>query len=1047
MRLQRKHSRYLVRAVTLTLSYLVVGLAGLQLAGDPLWVTVLFPAAGVALAAMLAMGRRFAPAVALGSYLMNRLVLDGDHLPQPDVAAVGIAIGATLQAVVGATLVERRVTRPLTLAEPRDLLLFAGLGAALACLVSATIGVTSLWLSGRVAGFAAALPAWLSWWLGDTVGVLIAAPIALTLIGRPRRVWRPRGLSVGLPLLLGCLLLGGATYVVTRWDRQRNQDDFEQDALTAVSNVRVRAAESLLALQAARSMLLVAPELTRADFELGTARYLAGDGTLLALGVAWRVAPARLARFEADAQAEGLADYRVHDRAGPGSEAQPAGADRVAIRLIEPLARNRAALGVNIPSVARAGAALDGAVASGEPGATPAFRLSQAVGGETGVVVYQALYAGRPETPEERRAAFRGTVFATLRPDAMLAPARHGLPAYLSLCLVDLTSTPIERLAGPPGCEQPGGRPTVQRSLDFGGREWALRVIAPHGLPTQGNVSLPFAVMGTVAVGLLGMLLLMISGRAQRIEDLVRARTLQLQREIAEREEASEALGASEQRLRNIFESAPIGIVFASLDGIMEDVNPTFCQMLGRSAEEIKGLHVREITVEADRGNLLEPVARIVAGQISTYVGERRLMRGDGSTLHVRISVKLMPGDATRPARIVAAVQNLEDELRVAELERARQAAEAASQAKTEFLSRMSHELRTPLNAMLGFTQLLEMDAAEPLSARQRNRAEQIQLAGWHLLEMINDVLDLSRIEAGSMRLAPAPLDLATLVEEARALVEGDAAARGLQIRVELEAQARRAWGDPTRVKQILTNLLSNAVKYNVAGGTITLSARAAAPDWVVVGVADTGLGMTAEQLANLFQPFNRLGREHGGPSGTGIGLVISRRLAELMGGSLTVSSSAGIGSVFSLRLPSGPAREAPRDAGADTVLPPIEGPRRVVYIEDNPTNAEVMRGMFEQRPQLTLEIHASGLAGLEAVLAAPPDLVLLDLQLPDADGVELLRRLRLRWSDAELPVVCVSANALSEQIDACEALGIRAYLTKPVALRELLGVLDRVLA
>ena len=1047
MRLQRKHVWYLVRSTALALSYLAVGLAGLQLAGDPLWVTVLFPASGLALAAMLAMGRRFAPAITAGSFVMNLLLLQHDGLPHAGIAIVGIALGATLQALVGAWLIERYVSRPLTLTEPRDLLLFAALGGVLACLVSASIGVGSLWATGRVGAPNSALSAWAAWWLGDTIGVLVAAPVVLTLIGRPRRVWRPRGFSVGLPMVISCLLLGGATYMLVRWDGEREQDSFERDALTAASAVQVHATEPLLALQAARSMLLVAPELRRDDFARGTARYLRSDSTLLALGLARRVPVAQQASFDAAARAEGLDDYAVHERERPGDVLRPRDADRVAIRLIEPLEGNRGALGVDILSIGRAGATLAGAMLSGQPTATPSFPLTQAAGVVHGVVVYQALYKGSPTTPEARRTTFSGAVFATLRPDHMIAAAERSLPPHLILCMVDLTDGAGERLAGPPGCDQLGNRPTVQRALDFGGRRWALRVIAPHGLPKQDNVSMPFAVMGAVAIGLLGMLLLMVSGRAQRIEDLVRARTLQLQHEIVEREEGAQALAASEQRLRDIFDSAPIGIVFASLDGLMEDVNPTFCNMLGRSAAEIRGVHVGEITVAEDQGKLIAPVAQIVAGQISTYVGERRLKRRDGSTLHVRVSLKLMPGDGGRPPRVVAAVQNLEDELRLQELERARQAAEAASQAKTEFLSRMSHELRTPLNAMLGFTQLLEMDATEPLSERQRSRAEQIQLAGWHLLEMINDVLDLSRIEAGSMRLTPGPLDLDTLVEEARALVETDARAQRLRLHIAMGADASRAWGDGTRVKQILTNLLSNAVKYNVAGGWVTLSTHSAEAGWIEIRVADTGLGMTPEQLSNLFQPFNRLGREHGGPSGTGIGLVVSRRLAELMGGSLHAESRAGQGSVFTLRLPSGEGRDAPVAGAAAEHTPVIHGARRVVYIEDNATNAEVMRGMFDQRPQLELSIFDSGQEGLQAVLARRPDLVLLDLQLPDIDGLEVLRHLRQRWDDAALPVVCVSANALPEQVRACEALGIRSYLTKPVALRELLAVLDRVLA
>jgi PAS domain S-box-containing protein len=1044
MRSPRKLAWFLAKSLMLCLAYLALALAGLELAGDPQWVSVLFPAAGLALAAVAVMGWRYAPAIAAGAFLTSLATPQGAGHSWSALASVSIALGSALQALFGAWLLRRFVSRPLVLCEPRDLLRFALLGAVLASTVSASIGIGALRLSGLMDPRAAISSAWLSWWIGDTIGVLVATPVVLTLIGRPQRAWRARRLSVGVPLLLSCVLMAMATRLVVGWDHQRATDAFERDALTAANAVQLRTREPLLALEAARSMLLVAPRLTRQDFELGSASYLRADGPLVALGLARQLSAAQAADFEQAARADGLAGYRVTNRHDPESVVPPQGEPPLAIRLIEPLAPNARALGVNIRSIRHARPALELAQLSGNPSATAGFELSQQ---GMGVVVYAPLYEGQPDTPEARAAAFRGVVFATLRPARLLTSAAARLPDYLRLCLVDLDPESEQHLAGDPGCEALQGLPLREHAIEFGGRRWALRIYAPEGLPLHDPVSVPFAMLGAVAIGLLGMLLLMVSGRAQRVEDQVRMRTAQLQREIAEREVATQALAASEQRFRDIFESVAIGIVFTSMDGVLKAANPHFCAMLGLPLDALLEHHVADFTVAEDRGSFMEQRAQLENGEIGGFVAERRLLRADGSVLFARVKVRSMPDTQGRPTRMVATVQDVGDEFRMRDLERAREAAEAANRAKTEFLSRMSHELRTPLNAMLGFTQLLEMDHAEPLSARQHSRAVQIQQAGWHLLEMINDTLDLSRIEAGAMRLDPAMLDLDMLLREAQALVEADARARHLQMRCELGPNAVRAYGDATRVKQIVTNLLSNAVKYNRPGGGITISTELSEAGWVEISVADTGMGLSAEQLADLYQPFNRLGREHGGPSGTGIGLVICKRLAELMGGSLSASSTVGLGSVFVLRLPAqGHAALSDTPATAPA-LPAVLETRRVMYIEDNPMNVAVMRGIFEQRPQLELVVQPTGKAGLSAVLTERPDLLLLDMQLPDLNGEEVLRRLRLHWDDSQLPVVVISANALPEQIAACRALGVREYLTKPVDLRQVLTLLDQLLA
>jgi len=379
-------------------------------------------------------------------------------------------------------------------------------------------------------------------------------------------------------------------------------------------------------------------------------------------------------------------------------------------------------------------------------------------------------------------------------------------------------------------------------------------------------------------------------------------------------------------------------------------------------------------------------------------------------------------------------------------VERAREAAEAANRAKSDFLSRMSHELRTPLNAMLGFAQLLDMDRQHPIHPSQRPWVEQIEQAGWHLLEMINDVLDLSRIDSGNLRLAIETVDIGDALLAATTMVERDARTRRIAVTRTVAADASAVRGDATRIKQILINLLSNAVKYNVDGGRIHVATRAAG-DSVEIVVTDTGLGMTTEQLGALFQPFNRLGRERSQQEGTGIGLVISQRLAELMGGSLQARSTPGAGSAFILALPGvSEPRAQPAGPGRAPEAPADYHRRRVHYVEDNETNVEVMRGVLAQRPQVLLDVSVTGLDGLAAIRARRPDVVLLDMHLPDIDGLELLRHLKDDPSTAGIPVVVVSADAMQSQIDASRAAGADRYLTKPVSVAQVLSVVDELL-
>ena len=394
------------------------------------------------------------------------------------------------------------------------------------------------------------------------------------------------------------------------------------------------------------------------------------------------------------------------------------------------------------------------------------------------------------------------------------------------------------------------------------------------------------------------------------------------------------------------------------------------------------------------------------------------------------------------------------------EEKRAREAVEASSRAKTDFLSRMSHELRTPLNAVIGFAQLLRMDTTRPLSTEQVERVKHVETAGEHLLALVNDVLDLARIESGEMSVTQESVSVGAIVEEAANMVSPLVSDAGVEIFLTLGARAkpRRSasligeppvadldvWvqADRVRLRQILVNLLSNAVKYNRPGGSVTLDWHAA-NGRCEVSVADTGQGIPSQQLSNLFEPFNRLGAESSKVEGTGIGLVLSRQLAEMMGGELQISSVFGEGTtaLLTLKIAKAPEPVAPRPVpvAADRVTQEL----RVLYAEDNEVNAELMHQIVRLRPYVSLRVAENGSAALEMAAADPPDLMLIDMNLGDMTGLDVARALQRQRATRDIRMVALSADALPDQIDAAMRCGFEGYLTKPIKFDQLLALLD----
>ena len=441
-------------------------------------------------------------------------------------------------------------------------------------------------------------------------------------------------------------------------------------------------------------------------------------------------------------------------------------------------------------------------------------------------------------------------------------------------------------------------------------------------------------------------------------------------------------------------------------------------------------LDTREVSVEANLPEAYEFRVRLPDGAYR-WLASRSVVVRDGAGIPLRrVGVNW---DITES-------KNAEIARRQAEL------AEREIQAKSQFLSRMSHELRTPLNAVLGFTQLLQIEASQAAASSQVAKLGHIRSAGEHLLSLINDVLDLSSLESGELKLQLQPVDMATLVAQSVPLVESLAAQHEVTIRT--RAVEGIALADPKRVRQVLFNLFSNAIKYNRRGGQVLIESRIEGPR-VVLTVRDTGRGLAPDQVAHLFEPFNRLGVESEGIEGTGIGLTIVKALVEGMGGTVAVSSRRGQGTVFEVALPlaTGDLATVPVAPAPEPIVTSTDRCERtgqLLYIEDNAVNVMLVEELVKNLTGLQIASEPTGAAGVARARTLRPDVILVDLQLPDFDGFEVLRRLRALPETATTPCIALSANAMPEDIRRGIEAGFSEYWTKPIDFKVFLSSLEK---
>lgn len=515
-------------------------------------------------------------------------------------------------------------------------------------------------------------------------------------------------------------------------------------------------------------------------------------------------------------------------------------------------------------------------------------------------------------------------------------------------------------------------------------------------------------------------------------------------------EHSDSQLAQERNRLHAVIHSLGDGLCWLDAQGAILLANQVACELLDGSPEQIPGQSFPRLA-GIDVGDFIHRIQAVLQSGVPFREEDHVFFTAAGRSFPVAYVINPVNAEhLPRDGGVVLVFRDISERKQVLEeMRHAKEAAEAGNRAKSEFLSRVSHELRTPLNAILGFAQLMESDPLDPLGADHRESLGEIIRAGHHLLQLINEILDLARVESGRIGISLEDVSVGEILADCLALIAPLAASYGIEV-LPIQAELRDLYvsADHTRLKQVLLNVLANAVKYNRTAGQVDILVDSASLDQLSIGIRDTGVGISPQELEMIFEPFHRVedGRQI---EGTGIGLTISRRLMKLMHGEILVESTWGAGSTFWLQLQYGNRPQSSVEAGAE-MAPEVAASSMqrylALYIEDNPANLQLVVKILKRRPEIELLTAISAEQGLELAYRRRPDLVLLDINLPGMDGFQALEQLKAAPSTRAIPVVGLSANAQPCDIERAHQSGFHDYLTKPLEVNQLLRVIGTLL-
>ena len=890
--------------------------------------------------------------------------------------------------------------------------------------------------------------------------------------------------------VLGVVLAGGVCASLTldgavrAWERDRLQSLLNNRAGERAQLLQTQVLCSMEALHSIGALMNTRGEVDRRAFRAFVQDALARQPDLQALGWTPCVPAALRAQYEAAAQADGWPNFEFTQKDAKGNTVRAADAEGyLPVYYVEPLKTNYTAVGFNLASDPARRAALQQARETNSAVATSAIHLVQESENQLGFIVYLPVYQPAPSAPGASRGkTLKGFASAVFRVQNLLRPVMQDLASEgLEVSVLDSSAggASLLHLAGPAVVQGPEG--TAQ--LTIAGRQWlvTLRPTPEFVAAHTGGQSRTILVTGLLITFLLTAYIFNGMRRTSEIELRVTERTLQLSNEVADRKRAEELARLAEARYRSIFENSIEGIFQTSPDGRYISANRALAEIYGyESIEEL----IADLTNIAGqlyveprrREEFVQQIQR--NGAVSEF--ESQVYRKDGSIIWISENARAARDESGRVLYYEGTVVNVTErksaegslrrnrdelesrvlertlelakinealEAEVAERKRAEDAAAAANRAKSAFLASMSHEIRTPMNAILGYAQVLERDPT--LRASQREALQTVLSSGNHLLELIDDVLEISKIEAGRIELRTAEFDLAALTRDVAGMFRQRCRQKSVALRVEnAGGEPDRVVGDERKLRQVLINLMGNAVKFTDEG-SITLRVTTEAGRRRRFEVVDTGIGIAPEARGAIFEAFNQGPTDHR-RGGSGLGLAIARQHIELMGGHLTVTSSSGgpdSGSVFSFALPLEPARSPCNSvASGSRVVGLARGHVvRAMVVDDIPENRNILARMLTMAG-CDVALAESGGEALARMEQGPPDIVFIDILMPGLGGVETAQRIRARFGGHQVKLVAASASALGhEQREYLDA-GFHDFLAKPVRLEKLYALLENCL-
>ncbi|MBB3033606.1 CHASE domain-containing protein [Alteriqipengyuania lutimaris] len=1030
----------LVRDVALlAIGYFVGGYIGISLAVPPGYATIVWPASGVALCALLVRGSRVWPGVWLGSFALNAIMASGGSTTLAEswpafAIATALGVGASLQAVAGLAMA-RRFNAGLELANLRRLVVALVLVVVLPCLIAPTIGVSTLLVAGAIDP-SMVTGNWLTWYAGDVLGVSLILPILLLSSRSPVAVrWRGRSLQ-GASTLVALSLAGTLLLTFYAWqflsEREYNQAEANLAAMAATTDgaLRYRLEIYQRALEGGAAFVTVNGAPTPSEWREYVAR-LDIERTypgMHGFGVFEEVADDDLAEFRQRFAGEFGDRFAVHPQVDRSRH--------FIINRVEPLSENLAALGLNLAFEEGRREAIALSTARQDPVLTRPIVLVQDEDQGAGFLLVSPILdeAGQPTGRWVFAPLVAEELFTGLTP-------QQGTDFAFEVFHGDEPLEEALLYASDEVAEDP--RFEALRTISMAGQPFTLRWSSLRAFENRSLSSAPVLALfsGFTITILLGILLVIFIRRESHVLREVQEATA----ELAERNRMLELAEATAHIGHWHLDLATHQIRWSDEVHRLHGLEP------GDTPELEKAI---EFYHPDDRSIVEESLEAAMTTHVS-YRFKARLLTTKGDLRHVEVRGRVETDEYGEPAALIGVIIDRTDETQMRErLTETIEEARAADRAKSSFLANMSHEIRTPMNGVLGFT---ELALAEEKVPEQKRRLQMIADSGNAMLRLLNDLLDFAKIEAKQMAIVSEPTDLRHTLGSCQRLMEPVARERGIGLILEIDPKVpARIKIDKMRLRQIVLNLLGNALKFTEEG-EVQISAsisrrKADEADMIFITVRDTGIGIAEDRLESIFGKFTQAddttARRYGG---TGLGLPISAELAELMGGELRAESEFGKGSVFILSLP---FRESDEDVVSEPVAAPLETCSHTVRLkiliaEDNPVNQELTMAMVEKSGH-DCSLARDGHEAVEAVVRAnregqPFDMVLMDMQMPNMDGLEASRAIRDAGIEKEaLPIIAVTANAYSDDIQRCMDAGMQGHLAKPLRMGALCAAIGQ---